>query len=165
MFAWWVADSTPDDPKNPSTTMRVAEYLKKFNMITLPFCAAVSGLFYLRYLVEVFIYVDSQVVGSRKVPKNNKQNWITRLLLLCGIAISLTTGYGAFWIWEAMDLAHVKLYEYAVIVVPVQINLGIMIGSKMQMRMEKRIAMKEAVKKNNDEEQALLAGQQKAAEF
>jgi hypothetical protein len=144
--------------------MRISEYLKKFNMIMLPFWAAISGLVYLRYLVEVFIYVDSQAVGSRKLPKNNKKNWMARLLLLCGIAISLSTGYGAFWIWEAMDLAHVKTYEYACIVVPMQINLGIMIGSKMQMRMEKRIAMMETVKKGNEEEQALLAIEEKIAE-
>lgn len=144
--------------------MRISEYLKKFNMIMLPFWAAISGLVYLRYLIEVFIYVDSQVVGSRKFPKNNKKNWMARLLLLCGIALSLSTGYGAFWIWEAMDLAHVKTYEYAFIVIPMQINLGIMIGSKMQMRMEKRTAMKEAVKKGNEEERALLAVEEKTAE-
>lgn len=164
LFSWWVPESIPDDPENPSTMMRISEYLKKFNMITLPFCAAMSGVVYLKYLVEVFIYVDSQIVGSRKFPKNNKKNWTARLLLLCGIAISVTAGYGAFQIWESMDLAHVKAYEYAVIVVPVQINLGIMIGSKMQMKMEKRIAMKEAVKKNNQEEQALLAVDEKIVE-
>ena len=164
LFSWWVPDTTPENPEKPSTLMRVSEYLKKFNMITLPLCAAISGLVYLRYLVEVFIYVDSQVVGSRKFPKNNKKNWTARLLLLCGIAISVSAGYGAFQIWEVMDLAHVKAYEYAVIVVPIQINLGIMIGSKMQMKMEKRIAMKEANKKNNQEERALLTDDEKIAE-
>ena len=164
LFSWWVPASTPDDPENPSTMMRISEYLKKFNMITLPLYAAISGLVYLRYLVEVFIYVDSQVVGSRKLPKNNKKNWMARLLLLCGVAISLSAGYGAFQIWESIDLAHVKAYEYAVMVVPMQINLGIMIGSKMQMKMEKRIAMKQAVKKDSEEEQALLAIDEKTAE-
>jgi hypothetical protein len=144
--------------------MRISEFLKKFNLITLPLYAAISGLVYLRYLVEVFIYVDSRVVGSRKLPKNNKKNWMARLLLLCGVAISLSAGYGAFQIWESIDLAHVKAYEYAVIVVPMQINLGIMIGSKMQMKMEKRIAMKQAVKKDSEEEQALLAIDEKIAE-
>lgn len=163
LFSWWIPEGTPDDPENPSTMMRVSEYLKKFNMISLPFCAALSGLVYIWYLVEVFIYVDSQVVGSRKLPKNNRKNWMARLLLLCGVGISLVAGYGAFQIWEVMDLAHVKTYEYAVMVVPIQINLGIMIGSKMQMKMEKRIAMKEAVKEIREEEQPLLAADEKTA--
>jgi len=163
LFSWWLPESAPSDPENPSTMMRVSEYLKKFNMISLPFCAALSGLVYVWYLVEVFVYVDSQVVGSRKLPKNNKKNWMARLLLLCGVAISLTAGYGAFQIWESMDLAHVKTYEYAVMVIPIQINLGIMIGSKMQMKMEKRIAMKEATKETTEEEQALLADEKTAS--
>jgi len=62
-----------------------------------------------------------------------------------------------------MDLAHVKTYEYAVMVIPIQINLGIMIGSKMQMKMEKRIAMKEATKETTEEEQALLADEKTAS--
>lgn len=144
--------------------MRIAEYLKKFNLIALPLYAAISGLVYLRYLVGVFIYVDSYVVGSRKFPKNNKKNWMARLCLLCGVAISVSAGYGAFHIWESMDLAHIKAYEYAVMVVPMQINLGIMIGSNMQMKMEKRIAMKQAVKKVSGEEQALLAIHEKTVE-
>lgn len=142
--------------------MRVCEYLKKFNMISLPICAALSGLVYIWYLVEVFVYVDSQVLGSKKLPKNTKKNWMARLLLFCGIAISMTTGYGAFHVWAMMDLAHVKTLEYAIMVIPIQINIGIMIGSKMQMKMEKRIAMKEAVKEHTEEEQALLAVDEKA---
>jgi hypothetical protein len=161
LVSWWLPDSAPSDPENPSTMMRVSDYLKKFNMISLPVCAALSGLVYIWYLVEVFVYVDSQVVGSRKLPKNTKKNWIARLLLLCGVAISLTTGYGAFHIWALMDLAHVKTLEYAIMVIPIQINIGIMIGSKMQMKMEKRIAMKEAAKEHTEEEQALLAADEK----
>jgi hypothetical protein len=161
LFSWWVPETTTSDPEDPSTMARVSEYLKKFNMISLPFCAALSGLVYIWYLVEVFIYVDSQVVGSRKLPKNNKKNWTARLLLLCGVSISLIAGYGAFQIWESWDLAHIKTYEYVVMVIPIQINIGIMIGSKMQMKMEKRIAMKESVRKTNEEERALLATDEK----
>ena len=162
LFSWWIPEGTPSNTESPSTMTQISEYLKKFNMISLPFGAALSGLVYVWYLVEVFVYVDSQVVGSRKLPKNNKKNWMARLLLLCGVAISLTVGYGAFQIWESYDLAHVKTIEYAVIVIPMQINLGIMLGSGMQMKMEKRIAMKEAVKKNTEEEQAPLVADEKA---
>ncbi len=156
LFSWWVPEGTPSDPEKPSMMMRISVYLKKFNMISLPFCAALSGLVYIWYLVEVFVYVDSQVVGTRKLPKNSKKNWLARLLLLCGVSISLTAGYGAFQIWESYDLAHVKTIEYAVMVIPTQLNFGIMLGSRMQMKMEKRIAMKEAIK-NTEEDQALSA--------
>jgi hypothetical protein len=60
-----------------------------------------------------------------------------------GILISTSAGYGAFQILADLDLAHVKTLEYAVIVVPVQINLGILFGTLVQYRVEKRIAKKQ----------------------
>ena len=64
----------------------------------------------------------------------------------------LSTGYGAFQVWELYELAKVKPYEYAMIVVPVQINLGICLGTKIQKRVYKRQAMKMAAREQHVEE-------------
>ena len=63
--------------------------------------------------------------------------------MLVGIAMTTSLGYGAFQILAQADLAHVKCLEYCLIVVPVQINLGILLGSVMQFRMERRLARKQ----------------------
>ena len=58
-------------------------------------------------------------------------------MILC-IAMSVGLGYGAFSVLEMMELARVKTSEYVAIVVPVQINIGMMISISVQRRMEKR---------------------------
>lgn len=133
-------------------------------MLLLPFTIGLCLVQHLYYTVCAFIYVDSRQVGSRKFPANTRKNWLVRFLFLVGIAISTSSGYGAFQILARMDLAHVKPIEYAVVVIPFQINFGVFLGTIMQFRMEKRIARKQAIKleaaKNEqatvDEKQALL---------
>ena len=96
------------------------------------------------------------------MPKNTKKNWLTRLMLLMGIAFSMTFGYYAFGILEQMQLAKVKDLEYYVIVLPIQANFGVRIGTAFQYKMEKRIARKEALKTakleegSGDEKTALI---------
>jgi len=109
-------------------------------MVLLPFTIAICLLQHVYYTISALIYVDACTVGSNKAPKNTKKNWLVRGLLVCGILASLSFGYGAFQILDMMDLAHVKQIEYLVIVVPVQINLGMLMGSGMQYKMEKRLA-------------------------
>ena len=97
-------------------------------------------------------------------PANTRKNWLVRFFFLLGIAISTSTGYGAFQILAQMDLAHVKPLEYALIVIPFQINFGVFLGTIMQFRMEKRNARKQAImleatryeQAAADEKQALL---------
>lgn len=78
--------------------------------------------------------------------------------MVTGIAISIGLGYGAFTVLEMMELAKVKTFEYVAIVVPVQINMGIMFATVMQRKMEKRAAMKAARREQHVEEQGSLAG-------
>ena len=118
--------------------------LKKFNMILLPLSIGISLITYAIYVLHTFVYVDTRPYGSRKFPKNTRKNWAVRAFMLLGVAISTSSGYGAFQILADLDLAHVKTLEYAIIVVPVQINLGILLGSVMQLKMEKRMARKQA---------------------
>jgi len=136
--------------------MKIGEYLAKFDRVLLPIAIALSLARHFYHTIMALIYVDSQSIGSRKIPKNSRKNWIARLMLLCGIILSLSLGYGAFQILESVDLAHVKRLEYAIIVVPVQINFGVIFGTIMQFKMEARMAMKEAKKLENAElEQAV----------
>ena len=114
-------------------------------MLLLPISIGISLISYACYVVHTFIYVDSRPYGSKTLPKNTRKNWAVRAFMLFGITMTTSLGYGAFQILAEMDLAHVKTLEYAIIVVPVQINLGILLGSGMQFRMERRIARKQAL--------------------
>ena len=125
--------------------MTIMCFLKKLNMILLPISIGISLITYTYYLIHTFIYVDNRPYGSKTLPKNTRKNWAVRAFMLFGIALSTSSGYGAFQILADMDLAHVKTLEYAIIVVPVQINLGLVLASVMQFRMEKRIARKQAL--------------------
>ncbi len=125
--------------------MKIMCFLKKLNMVLLPFSIGISLITYACYLFHTFVYVDSRPFGSKTLPKNTRKNWAVRAFMLFGIGISTSLGYGAFQILADLDLAHVKTLEYAVIVVPVQINFGILLGTLMQFRMEKRIARRQAL--------------------
>ncbi|KAJ9615807.1 hypothetical protein H2200_001884 [Cladophialophora chaetospira] len=147
-FNWWVVKlfpDTPEDPSNPSTGMKFLCFVKKLNMVLLPISIGINLITYACYLGHTFIYVDSRPHGSKTLPKNTRKNWAVRAFMLLGIAISTSVGYGSFQILAEMDLAHVKTLEYAIIVVPFQINFGIFFGSVMQWKMEKRIARKQAL--------------------
>lgn len=133
-------ESTPN-----STLVKIANALKKINLLLLPATIAVSLVIYVFVAVETFIYVDDRPTGSRQLPKNTRKNWIARLMLLCGVALSLAMGYGVFYILEMVELARVKAVEYLVIAVPVQINIGLLIGTKMQLRLEKRMVRKQHI--------------------
>ncbi|OQV01722.1 hypothetical protein CLAIMM_07024 [Cladophialophora immunda] len=148
LFDWWVPKTLPgsDDPSKPSTAMKVICLLKKLNMILLPISICVSLLTYVYYLAHTFIFVDSRTRGSTRFPKNTRKNWLVRAFMLLGIAITTSLGYGAFQTLEKLDLARVKNIEYALIVAPVQINFGVLLGTVMQFRMEKRLARKQALK-------------------
>ncbi|OCT49222.1 hypothetical protein CLCR_05044 [Cladophialophora carrionii] len=147
-FQWWVDKVFPDipeDPSKPSFAMKFMCFLKKINMVLLPLSIGISFITYACYVVHTFVYVDSRTYGSRTLPKNTRKNWAVRAFMLVGIAITTSLGYGAFQILADMDLAHVKTLEYAIIVVPVQINFGILLGTVMQFRMEKRLARKQGM--------------------
>jgi hypothetical protein len=152
--------STPTDPNNPSPPTKLetlARWIQAFNMIWLPFCTAISGLFYVIVLFEAFVYVDERRTTFFQAPKNTKQAWKSRGLMVLGIAMFVALGYGAFSVLEMMELARVKTFEYAAIVVPVQVNMGLMFATKVQQKMEKRAAMKAARREQHVEEQGSLA--------
>jgi len=146
-FGWWVPKlfpSTTEDPSKPSSLRKVTCILTKLNMILLPMSIGIALITYAYYVLHTFVYVDTRPFGSKKFPKNTRKNWAVRAFMLLGIAMSTGLGYGAFQILADLDLAHVKTLEYAVIVIPVQINMGIFWGSVMQYKIEKRIARKQA---------------------
>jgi len=145
LFSWWVPN-TPSDPEHPSFAAKLAEVLKKLNLVLLPLAIGISLAGHVYYTLQTFIYVDSRPFGSMRLPKNTRKNWLVRFFMLLGVVLSTTFGYGAFQILADMDLAHVKKLEYAIIVVPVQVNLGILYGTLLQFRMEKMIAKRQALK-------------------
>ncbi len=151
------------DDDHPSLLVKVNGILTRINMILLPVAIGISLVSYVYYLVQTLIYVDSRPVGSRKLPKNSRKNWTARLFMLSHIALSLAFGRYAFGVLAKMDLAYVKPLEYAIIVVPFQINFGILLGSFAQHKMEKSIARKEAMKAQNARAELENALDEKAA--
>ena len=149
LFSWWVPQTKAEDPTNPDGTRKhsktecVPKWLKKINMAILPVSIGCCLASYLVTLVQVFVYVDSRPVGSMKMPKSTRKNWIVRLLLVLGIAISfgLVTGV-VLPVLAYVELARVKQLEYFVILVPIQINLGVLMGTRFQRKLERRIARK-----------------------
>lgn len=118
--------------------------LDKINSVLLPSVIGLSLLQHAYHLACTFIYVDARSVdsGKSKTSLNSKKNWAVRLLLAGGILMSMTCGKAMFTVLEAYDLAHVKTLEYCVIVLPIQINLGILMGSAVQFKAEQRAARK-----------------------
>lgn len=164
--------STPnaDGTLAPPTKMEtVGNWLDKINMIWLPFCTAIAALSYVSVLFNALVYVDERRTTFFQVPKNDLKIWKSRGLLILGIAMSVGLGYGSFQILAVTELAKVKTFEYVAIVIPVQINIGMMIATRMQLKVEKRAAMKAAVRAQDveghgsialaDEKIALMAGQ------
>jgi len=145
-FSWWIPESSPSDPDHPTFMEKVSNILRKFNLVWLPLCIGISLFAYIVILVETFIFVEERRSGSSawQLPKNTKKGWKIRGLLLGGILLSTTLGYGALHILGDLELARVKPLEYALIVIPVQINIGLMIGTKWQRKMEKRAAAKQS---------------------
>jgi hypothetical protein len=115
-------------------------------MVLIPLTVGMCLIQHIYYTVHTFIYVDSRLAGSCSLPRNTKKNWAARLMLLAGIGLSVSFGYYAFGILETMGLARVKTLEYCVIVLPIQVNIGVLFGTIGQFKMEKRIATKEASK-------------------
>lgn len=135
-------------------------------MVILPLNIALYLLTYVVHLVRTFIYVGPKPYSPSdagvSLNLNTKKAWGIRALLFSGICTSLAFGKYVFTVLESFDLAKVKFAEYLIIVVPIQINLGILLASAVQFKAEKRQARKMAERKNDvevagvDEKQELL---------
>lgn len=116
---------------------------------------AVALLEYVIHTVRTFIYVEGRPVDDTvKYPYklNTRKNWGIRALLFAGVCASLAIGFMFVNILEAFDLAHVKTLEYCVIVLPIQVNLGVILGSAIQFKAEQRQIRKMAAGKKIDAE-------------
>lgn len=68
----------------------------------------------------------------------------------------MAIGKVSFVILEQLDLAHVKPLEYMIIVLPIQVNLGILLGSLVQFKAEQRRIRKTVAQKAVDAEAAIV---------
>ena len=159
-FSWWVpvskkSDSnTPDgSPTKASTLEKLSKWINKFNMIWPPLCAAISAVTYVLHLIETLVYVDERRTKILQMPQNTRRAWAIRAGLLASIAWAQCFGCLVVNVLEQCDLGHVKTFEYYAIIVPVMTNLGMVIGTKMQNRVEKRAARRAAAKIANIEAQ------------
>jgi len=159
---WWVpklssGDSTPSS--GPSKVDKVINLLQKLNMILLPACVGLSLIQHMYHTISVFVYVDARPVGPRiesTQSLNSRRNWATRALLFSGVCTSMAIGKVSFVILEQLDLAHVKPLEYMIIVLPIQVNMGILLGSLVQFKAEQRRIKKMAAQKAVDAEAAIV---------
>ncbi|KAK5092179.1 hypothetical protein LTR70_005834 [Exophiala xenobiotica] len=159
---WWVpklssGDSAPSS--GPSKVDKVINLLQKLNMILLPACVGLSLIQHMYHTISVFVYVDARPV-SPKIKStqslNSRRNWATRALLFSGVCTSMAIGKVSFVILEQLDLAHVKPLEYMIIVLPIQVNMGILLGSLVQFKAEQRRIKKMAAQKAVDAEAAIV---------
>lgn len=141
---------------------KIAEYLRAFNMILLPATTYLCLAQWFYHMICTFIYVDAREVDSRALPKNTRKNWLIRVLLFSTVGLSLTTGAGVFYILAETGLARVKCLEYFILVMPIQVNIGLVFGSIAQYRIEQRAARKELQAKASETEAALVADEKQA---
>jgi hypothetical protein len=120
-------------------------YLKSFDLFILPVGIALSLAQHVYYTLQTLIHVDQAGPLFRR-PASDRKTWAARLLIVAGIIFSQTFGSFALAILKDNNLAKVKSVEYYVIVVPILINIGCVLGGVMQWKMERRIARKEAIK-------------------
>ncbi|KAK5188742.1 hypothetical protein LTR47_011547 [Exophiala xenobiotica] len=130
-FGWWLRLPPAD---------KAVRLMTQVNRVLLPMFIGIHLFFYAYHAICAFIYVDSQPKDSKRFPINTHKNWLMRLPMLLGIALSTAGGYGAFKILATWDLAYVTPIEYSIIVVPAQISLGMFFGTLAQLTMEKRMA-------------------------
>lgn len=132
---------------------KLAEFLTKLNLVLLPTCVALNLIQHIYHVVYTFIHVGPRPVNPQDVRPalNTRKAWGVRALLFSGVCASLAVGKAMFITLELTDLARVKPLEYFVIVLPIQINLGIIWGSALQFAAEKRQARKLAEKKTDSE--------------
>ncbi|KAK5283399.1 hypothetical protein LTR55_012100 [Exophiala xenobiotica] len=120
LFSWWLD--------------KAVRLITQGNRVLLPMSIGIQLFFYAYHAICAFIYVDSQPTDSKRLPINTHKNWLMRLPMLLGIALSTAGGYGAFKILARWDLAYVTLIEYAIIVVPAQISLICFLGQLLSSR-------------------------------
>ncbi|KAK4905870.1 hypothetical protein LTR66_017769, partial [Elasticomyces elasticus] len=140
-FSWWVTPSTndPKDPAKHTTTAKFAKSLAAANLVIFPVLIGTTLFQHLFHTICTIIYVDARPIDRPfALPANNKKNWLVRLLLVTGVAFAMVSGYGCFQILEMYELVRVKDIEYYTIVMPIQVNLGIALGSAIQFIAEKR---------------------------
>lgn len=162
MNQWWMPKLSSDDstPSNgPSKLEKVANLLLKLNMILLPACVGLSLIQHVYHTISAFVYVDARPVdpsAKRTQTLNSRRSWATRALLFSGVCTSMAIGKASFMILEETDLARVKPLEYMVIVLPIQVNLGILLASLVQFKAEQRRIKKMAAQKAVDAEAAVV---------
>ncbi len=123
---------------------KIMYYLKKFDFFILPIGIALSLAQYSYWLIHSLVHVDSSASSALfRKPDNSRKAWAGRVLLVAGIGFSLAFGRYVFAILEATDLARVKPIEYYLIVIPIQVNIGCVLGGVIQWKMERRIMRRE----------------------
>lgn len=164
---WWVPNSTepetPSDPTDPtspaSTHTKLNDFLYKFDLTVLSLNILINLGTYIYHLINTFIYVgprphpsnSSTSVPSPSPSLNTRKAWGIRALLFSGVCTSLALGHCIFTVLEATDLARVKTLEYWIVVVPIQVNIGVLLGSAVQFRAEKRAVRKMGLKRGDAE--------------
>lgn len=94
------------------------------------------GLF-VKHLYNTIINVDSMPAENADADRNTRsidprQTRKARLYLVSGMILGLILGAGAMYFWHVANLVRILPLEYATIIVPVQLVIGITAGSIFQ---------------------------------
>src|SRR5947209_2960740 len=95
-FSWLPRLFPSRSASTPTNIETLARWIQSIHMLRLPFCTAISALFYVIVLIDALVYVDERRTRFFQLPKNTRQIWKSRALMVTFIAISIGLGYGAF---------------------------------------------------------------------
>ena len=161
-MSWWLPQlmsssngTQPSDDGRSSKLENFGSTLQKINNILIPLCIGIALVEHIYYTISAFYHVDGRPVDPEVKSSqslNTCRHWMMRLLLFGGVCSSIMIGQGLLNILKEFDLANVKPIEYWVVVLPVQINFGILLGSVAQYRVERRCVAKHAAHRSSDAE-------------
>ena len=96
------------------------------------------------HLYETILQVNGRPVHSSSLTCHAidaRRNWLTRVGLAAGMLIGVGLGVPVMILWNWLDLVHVTMQEYALIIVPVQMTIGVALASVLQAILEKKRAL------------------------
>ena len=105
-----------------------------------------TGMAYLRVLEFIYhLYETILHVNPRPVPTSSstpgavdfRKTWLARLGLVAGMFMGIGLGALVMTLWYFLELVHVTWLEYALIIVPAQLTVGIALASVLQVVFEK----------------------------
>ena len=117
--------------------MRYLELANKYMFTGLAYLRVLEFILHLR---ETILHVNARPVRSPSSTSHAvelRNTWLARLGLVAGMFMGVGMGALVMSLWYWLELVHVTWHEYALIIVPAQMTIGIVSASVLQAAFEK----------------------------